>query len=167
MLKDFKIHQIAIFFYFGDDIKNNFREMFGRELIVDKQRISGFLNDQEKNNSPVNLYFDFELMNDVEIEFIKTWPGHWHWNDCDKKYPLPFLSHLGTYLSDDKFDNYFIELSKKFKILQFTKSHDHSNKRHGDGEKSSRSYIDAIFDTKDFIGFNLKLSKRNKLENIK
>lgn len=158
-----KISQIAICVGDMDANIKNLNQAFGFDFYKDSLKMKGYFNDQLASD-PVNLLlgFNHNMMDGVELEFISS-DSYEHWHKKDNR-KTPFLSHLGVYCdSEDEF--YKITSTMMFfgfNVLQDSTSFDHSNKRVGDGEKSSRSYQDVIFDSEEKFGFNLKLSLKVK-----
>ena len=155
-----KISQIAIRVHpeMFDEVVANFNTTLG-PTYEDKLKMDGFMMGEAARNINLRLAFNHTIMDNCEIEFICS-DSDSHWHTELGTYDI-FLSHLGIYCeSEEEFDH----LSKLFgdlsamSLLQQTISKDHSNKREGDTGKSSRAYRDAVFDTEQIFGFNIKLS---------
>jgi len=158
-----KFSQIAIYMPNHDKSKEDFFKIFGLPMYTDSLKMNGLFCGLTEEDIDLKLSFNHDIMDNVEVEYITSEsPYHWHAKKIAANPGKPFLSHLGIYCSEEKFGSYYSKLQLMgFKILQDSISHCHSNKRKEDGDgPSSRHYRDAIFNTEDFIGFNIKLSSK-------
>lgn len=161
-----KITQIAIYVPNQKKASDAMRQIFGRSIhkYNDDMMMRGYFNGKEfpPIDLPLSLVFFHGIIDDVEIEYIKSNDEkHWHYNKIAADPNQPFLSHLGIYCDDEEFYHWNTYLEDSgFKKLQNSMSYNHTNKRAGDGESSSRNYHDIIFYTEKAIGFNIKLTRR-------
>lgn len=137
-----------------------FGRLFGKKMYTDHLTMTGQMRRQIAIDIPLDLSFDHEMMDGVEIEYISsTSAEHWHQEIIKTNGNQPFLSHLGVYCEKDEMNSIMLIMAGLFvPILQRTLSSNHTNKRAGDDLFSSRSYLDVIFDTRALVGFNVKLS---------
>lgn len=152
-----KFSQIAIYVPDQESYCDNFEQFFGNKMYTDRLKMFGIFAGRAVSDVDLELSFDHSIMDGVEVEYITSFDDcHWH---SGKDLTKPFLSHLGIYCSKEDFQKYYeFLLTMGAELLQHSTSYDHSNKRKGDKKKSSRKYSDAIFNTEEYIGFNIKLS---------
>ena len=157
-----KISQIAIYVPKQDLVQQDMEKIFGDlGFYSDRLKMDGAMLT---NNSiitvydlPLRLLFSHQLMDGVELEYITSDSiSHWHTDIIHEIGNVPFLSHLGAYVSKEEVRPFVDTMARMgIKIIQDTLSKDHSNKR-DDG--SDRRYRDIVFDSRKTIGFNIKLS---------
>jgi hypothetical protein len=156
-----KISQVAIYVPDQSVVLRNMEQVFGPlNFYSDELEMVGNMRGLLEFIPPILLGFTHLLMDGVELEYI-TSSGHQHWHSVmlEESKGKPFLSHLGAYVSQEDIAIMTMKMDKLGILqLQNTYSYNHTNPR-GDG--TERHYTDVIFDTRDFLGFNLKLSAKS------
>ena len=140
-------------------IARNLEMFLGGEVYTDELTMNGMMKDFQCSDVGLMLSFHHHLFDGVEVELITSESfEHWHHDILDQNGGIPFLSHLGSYLSHDDFDNAVEYFSANgISMLQNTESDGHSHPRE-DG--TERHYQDVIFDTSLLLGFNIKLTRK-------
>jgi Glyoxalase/Bleomycin resistance protein/Dioxygenase superfamily len=105
-----------------------------------------------------NLSFNYELMaNRLEFEVLQYVEGA-NWHDT-AMHPTPGFSHLGMHVDDVSW--WVAHMSELgYKVAQQVVTDSHTNP----AIKNSRRYQYVIFDTRETIGFDLKLIQRINIE---
>lgn len=141
-----------------DKVLADVEESFGTKIYSDSLRMEG---DILGNTVDVDLKlsFDHGLFENLEVEFITSeHQSHWHKDHLNINGNRPFLSHFGSYLGSEDFDDAVEHFEERgFPMLQCTESYDHSNKRENG---KPRHYQDVIFNTFETYGFNVKLTRK-------
>lgn len=143
------------------DLMKNLNDCLGFDMYSDSLRMKGDINGMVADVDLL-LSFNHDLFDNTELEYITSANmTHWHHDLARNNGYKPFLSHFGAYLDEEEFDSVVADLVERgYKMIQNTESYNHSNKRAGDEDESSRHYNDVIFDTRLIMGFNIKLTKR-------
>lgn len=159
-----RIHQIAIYVPCHAAAIFDIDKVFGKSKWASDCLSMGGEFVGKISKVDLLLSFNHEIIdNGLEFELITASnKEHWHDEMIEESHGLPFLSHLGIYC------NTVLELEvlkekmlrEGYEVLQHTISYNHSNKRAGDIDKSSREYFDVIFNSRERMGFNLKLSAK-------
>lgn len=135
-----KIDQVAI--YVGDRNKavDDFNEVFGLEEWIEDEVKSDIFD--------YNLAFNYSFLEGgIEFELIENAGGTSYHNDLEP----PCISHFGMHVEDlEKMVEYFKSLG--FEEMQTVETKEHTG--------TSRRYKYTFMDTRNLLGYPLKLIKR-------
>lgn len=150
---DFQFHQVAIFCPGGVWEAVDLYQKLGYEnWIEDHALLVGRLNGVDVTTNATML-FNYDIM-PMELEFLHYMgPSRY-----DNVHPsqAPFISHMSVYTDDAKGD--VTELSRwlmRPPFHRFVTQH-HTNP----GVKGKKRFIEAIFDTRSALGFDIKLIQK-------
>jgi hypothetical protein len=157
-LEGLKFTQVAIYVPHQEFVVNRVKRDFKVGADTDELLMDGKMSRKQVERLPLRLDFFFSILDNFELEFISSENlQHWHYEHIKRHGNFPFLSHFGSYCTEDTFKKHYTELSIQYPMLQYTESYEHSSKRIT-GEP--RHYVDAVFDTRSMYGFNIKLTKK-------
>lgn len=155
-----KIEQIAIGSKNSEQVVKNLSEVLGlSDWSKDTVTVDGLVNEKKCFGTVADLNFNYEL-GPFEFEILQYKEGdNWHNNLYENNIAefQNFLSHLGLHIDDPKeFLSVKRRLSLFFPIVQDVVTKSHTN----EAIKDSRRYRYIIFDSRDEIGFDLKIIQR-------
>ena len=160
-----KLDQIAFYTNAPESYKQILSEIFGRELTWHNDIVHG---EGKVFGKPAQNYghlsFNYDLCNtEFEVISYKT-PGgahdphHYNWLE-EQSVPSPSLAHIGMHVEDL---DYWVEriMAMGGEIAQYISTISHTNPNIA----GKRLYTYVIFDTREMLGFDLKLIKRHVLD---
>jgi len=149
----FPVDQVAIYSPNPEKLLNLLRDLGCDEWFHDRVHAHGEVFESESGNV-ADLAFNYQLIPGVEFEVLHYREGD-NWIEANGVDHINGLSHLGVHVEDLDGAVRFME-ARGFKIAQEVKTESHTNPHIA----NSRRYEYVIFDSREHLGFDLKLIKR-------
>lgn len=149
-----KIQQIAIGTRYPGELIENLKKIglteWAQDTVIAKGEVFG-----EEGENTAQLNFNYQL--GFELEILKYLEGpNWHQARAPHD-GVDFLSHMGLHVSAEE----MINMKTKMKRLGIGIAQEVYTKSHTNPHiKGKRKYHYVVFDSRDQIGFDLKLIER-------
>jgi len=149
----FPVDQVAIYAPHPEKLISLLRDLGCDEWFHDRVSAHGEVFERKSGNV-ADLAFNYQLIPGVEFEVLSYREGG-NWIEAIGAERTNGLSHLGVHVEDLDGAVRFME-AQGYKIAQQVTTQSHTNPHIA----NSRRYEYVIFDSRDQIGFDLKLIKR-------
>ena len=143
-----------------DEVKKWLNAILGvdewhEDLVVAEGQVHPHQRPLDKHKNKAELNFNYQL-GQFEFELIHYKAGR-NWLQDINTQEDNFLSHLGFHIDDPKrFEAVYKELKEHFNIAQEVVTESHTN----EAIKDERRYRYVIFNSRNMLGFDLKIIQR-------
>lgn len=159
-LFDYQFHQVAIFCPRGADAAVAHWEELGYDnWIEDNAELKGLLMNHhtggyEETVTKARMLFNYDIM-PMELEFLEYY-GPSRWQVEQNMGVDPFISHMSVYV-----DDVIAETQRLVGLLGKKPFHRFITQNHSNpGVVGKKRFIESIFDTRDFLGYDTKLIQK-------
>lgn len=150
----FQFHQVAIFCPAGVmHAVRLWRSLGYQNWIRDDAVLKGKLDSLGDVNTSATMMFNYDIM-PMELEFLH-YDGPSRWRHIEKD-AAPFISHMSTYTEDVARDTHRLTSYLGKPPFHRFITQQHSNP----GVAGKKRFIESIFDTHGWLGYDLKLIQK-------
>lgn len=153
-LFDYQFHQVAIFCPLGvKEAVERYVQLGYDNWIVDNAELKGKL-DGEDVVTKATMAFNYDIM-PMELEFLHYQGPNRHEQE-GRNNGDPFISHMSVYV-----DDVITDTKRMTEVLGSAPYHRFITQNHSNpGVIGQKRFIESIFDTRTFMGYDLKLIQK-------